>query len=238
MKRFGFLTAILAVVVLLAASSTPVMAGGKGSTTNCTRIQDGTIIYSAGHYLEGQPLKVGYDIYGYNYQAHMFNGYYANVYLGGEGLPPYEGDTEAYLAANPEAENKWYWPYRDCELLMKWNDAWLGNKDCDGDGKLDRHFGYDSYIGSGAWETNHQKDSYIGDDGKEHQWEYFCKIVAVPADAVLVDNIWYTAEGTEMGPSIWGAFAIIQSVYNDPYGGYHGVEYVSPASAGFGFYKP
>jgi hypothetical protein len=45
----------------------------------CTTIQDGIIQYSTGHYLEGEPLTVGYDPYGYNYQAHMFNGSTANV---------------------------------------------------------------------------------------------------------------------------------------------------------------
>ncbi|MCK4581454.1 MAG: hypothetical protein KAU10_08875, partial [Dehalococcoidia bacterium] len=102
----------------------------------CT-IQDGIIQYSAGHYLGGEPLTVSYDPYGYNYQAHMFKGSIANAYLGKDGFPPYEGDAEAYLAENPGAESKWYWPYRDDELVMKWNDAWLSNKDCNGDGKLD-----------------------------------------------------------------------------------------------------
>lgn len=43
---------------------------------------------------------------------------------------------------------------------MKWNDAWLSNKDCNGDGLLDRHLGYLTYIGSGAWLTNHQSGTY------------------------------------------------------------------------------
>jgi hypothetical protein len=95
--------------------------------------------------------------------------------------------------------------------MMKWNDAWLSNKDCNDDGKLDRHYGFDSYIGSGAWETNHQSGTYIGDDGKEHKWTYFVKIVAKPtADYNCA------AYG---GEEIWGAFCVIQSVFNDPYGG-------------------
>ena len=203
----------------------------------CTAIQDGILTYSTGHYLEGEPLRTGYDDYGYNYQAHLFKGYYANVYLGGDGYPPYEGDDDAYLAVNPNAESTWYWPYRTVKLTMKWNDAWLSNKDCDGDGSLDRHYGFDSYIGSGAWETNHQWDSYEL-DGKECKWVYFTKIVAVPDDAILEDGIWHAADGTEIGPVIWGEFATIQSIYNDPCGGYHGVEYLSPAGPGFGKYKP
>jgi len=93
----------------------------------------------------------------------------------------------------------------------------LSNKDCDGDGKLDRHNGFDSYIGSGAWETNHQSGTYIGDDGKEHKWTYFVKIVAKPTG-----DYDCAAHG---GEEIWGAFCIIQSVFNDPYGGYHGLEF-------------
>jgi hypothetical protein len=67
--------------------------------------------------------------------------------------------------------------------MMKWNDAWLANVDCDGDGLLDRHYGFGSYIGSGAWLTNHMWGSYlhladewslvfVRDDGAEfpHTW--------------------------------------------------------------------
>ena len=199
-----------------------------------TAIKDGVLTYSPGHYLYGVPLTLGYDPFGYNYQAHMFSGSYANVYLGGAGFPPYEGDDEAYLAENPGVEGTWYWPYRDVKLTMKWNDAWLSNKDCDDDGALDRHYGFDSYIGSGAWETNHQ----YGEDGKTYKWNYFVKIVAVPSDAYIVDGIWYTADGAEIGEVIWGSFAIIQQVENDPGAGVHGVQYLSPAAAGFGFYGP
>lgn len=50
--------------------------------------------------------------------------------------------------------------------------------------------------------------------------------------------MWKTAGGIEIGPAIWGEFAIIQEVYNDTGTGDHGVLYKSPASPGFGFYKP
>ena len=211
----------------------------------CTTIQDGVLTYSEGHYLAGQPLMTGYDPYGYNYQAHMFSGYYANVYLGRDGFPPYEGDDEAYLAANPGAASKWYWPYRQVKLVMKWNDAWLSNRDCDGDGLLDRHHGHDSYIGSGAWETNHQWGTYVGDDGKEHQWEYFVKIVALDepyatsedvdedGDGVTDYVLVYDSEGNLLGQLIWGSFVRVLQVYNDPYAGDYGVEFLAPP-AGFG----
>ena len=227
MKRVAM---CLLVLVLLVVPSTAV----AGPKPDCGCITKGEILYSAGHYLAGTPIPTGYDAYGYNYQAHLFKGSYANVYLGGAGFPPYEGDDDAYLAENPTAAAHWAWPGRDTRLLMKWNDAWLSNKDCDGDGKLDRHFGHPTYIGSGAWETNHMFGSYDGDDGETCTWNYFTKIVAVPDDATKVAGIWYTADGTEIGPDIWGQFATIMEVENDPCAGIHGAQYISPAGPGFG----
>jgi hypothetical protein len=118
--------------------------------------------------------------------------------------------------------------------MMKWNDAWISNKDCDNDGSLDRHYGFESYIGSGAWLTNHQKGEYLDDNGKKCRWNYFVKIVAAPADAYKDAGMWYTAEGVEIGPVIWGEFAIIEQVENDPCAGIHGMQYVSPDHAGLG----
>ena len=206
MKKLAILGVVVAVVAMLLAMTGGVVAAKK---VDCTTIQNGELYTS-----DGALITVGYDQFGYNYQAHMFNGRYCDYdrVLGGE--------------------------YCDVQLIMKWNDAWLSNKDCNDDGLLDRHFGYESYIGSGAWCTNHQSGSYLGEDGKMHKWTWFVKIVAAPADAYKEGGTWYTADGTEIGLAIWGSFAEIQSVYNDPYGGYHGVEYLSPASAGLGFYAP
>lgn len=78
------------------------------------------------------------------------------------------------------------------------------------------------------------KGSYTGDDGNTCNWEYFTKIVAVPSDAYEVGGVWYAADGTEIGPDIWGEFATIQTVENDPCAGIHGVQYLSPDHAGLG----
>lgn len=190
-----------------------------------TTIKDGVLTYSAGHYLSDQPLTLGYDMYGYNYQAHLFKGSYANAYLGRDGFEPYAGDTEAYLALYPEAENTWYWPYRDVYISMKWNDAWLSNADRDNDLSLDRHFGFDSYIGSGAWEMYYE---CTYDEFGEIDYEYRCKIVAVPSDAYKEGGIWYSAEGVEIGPDIWGQFAIIEEIENGE------AIYQSPLRCGLG----
>lgn len=282
----------------------------------CTTIQSGTLENSA-----GEVITTGFDDWGYNYQGHFFHGGYCDAYRNAA----------------------WCQPYKDVQVSMKWNDAWLSNKDCDGDGLLDRHLGFNSYIGSGAWETNHQSGTYEGDEivswnvsgtwlldfangtdnrefrdlvqdedgnvtgefwyldstwkyggtlvgdvtgdiltlhydrnpaydyigdfeatvtetglidgsftdsnGKELtwtatgvnpavyetcSWNYFVKIVAAPADATLTDGVWYSAGGTEIGPAIWGDFAIIQEVSNDTCTGDHGLLYKSPVRAGLG----
>jgi hypothetical protein len=179
----------------------------KKPSSGCTTIQSGDLLTS-----DGEVITTGYDKWGYNYQAHIFKGGYCDAYH----------------------DAAWCQPYKDVRLIMKWNDAWLSNKDCDGDGLLDRHYGYDSYIGSGAWLTNHMWGEYQGEDGKIYKWNYFCKIVAVPEDAELVDGVWYTADGEEIGPVIWKQFAVVEEVSNDQGTGEHGKIYLSPVGPGFG----
>jgi hypothetical protein len=230
MKRLtlGLVLVALFVVPLSVRADSPSL--GHGS---CTTIQDGVLKYGPGHYFSGQPLRVGFDSYGYNYQAHLFNGSYANARLGSYGLPPYEGNTEAYLAANPSVAQLAIWSYRDVELVMKWNDMWLANVDCDGNGQLDVHYPFVSYMGSGAWFTNHEWASYVVGD-QTCNWDFFAKVIAVPEGATQVGGVWHTADGTEIGPNFGAESATIQTVYNDPCGGIHGVEWMSPDHAGFG----
>src|SRR3989344_7401338 len=163
---------VLFAILALAISSTAVMAAKA-----CTTIQDGTLYTS-----DNRLITPGYDIWGYNYQARMFNGGYCDAYRNAA----------------------WCQPYKDVSLMMKWNDAWLSNKDCDGDGLLDRNYGYSSYIGSGAWLTNHM--SGANPDGTV--WTDFVKIVAKPTAGFNCAS----AGGAE----IWGSFCIIQEVLNDP----------------------
>ena len=178
----------------------------KGNPASCETIQGGNISAS-----DGSTIEVGYDQWGYNYQAHMFKGGYCDAYR----------------------DAAWCQDYKEDKLAMKWNDAWLSNKDCDSDGLLDRHYGFTSYSGSGAWLTNHMSGVYE-ENGEECSWVYFTKIVAAPADAYKENGIWYTADGDEIGPSIWGAFAQIQTASNDACAGDHGVQYHSPVGPGLG----
>lgn len=232
MKRVRTLSVL---ILLVFATVIPLGMSKKDYMT----IQDGVLTYATAtgypnHYYEENPLTTGFDEFGYNYQSHMFKGYYCNVYLCRDAYPPFTGDVDAYLAENPDAVTKWYW-YPDVMLVMKWNDAWLSNKDRDGDGVLDRP---DPAIGSGAWETNHQWG--INSDGSH--WYYFLKIVAVPADAYRVGaanaGTWYSSDDIEIGRDIWGSFAIIQEISNDPMLDDHGCIYNPPSPTGFGYYKP
>jgi hypothetical protein len=123
MRKILFLFLAFAVVALLVGVTSHLSVAKKDY---CVTIQDGTLLRS-----DGVPIVVGYDEWGYNYQAHMFNGYYCDSYRNAA----------------------WCQPYKDTELIMKWNDAWLSNKDCGTqvgeaqytnlyipDGNLDRHY--------------------------------------------------------------------------------------------------
>ena len=215
MKKLIYLIVAIVVLGLIVAGCLPVVppaeqsvADDKGSD-KCTTIQSGELYAS-----DGSLITTGYDMWGYNYQAHMFNGGYCDAYR----------------------DAAWCQPWKDVDLIMKWNDAWLSNKDCDGDSKLDRHHGFDSYIGSGAWLTNYQSGEYE-EGGETCKWNYYVKIVAAPADAYVDGGVWYTADGIEIGPVIWGAFAIVQQVENDACAGLHGVQYRSPVGPGFGQFQ-
>jgi len=204
MKKLVLVASIMALVFSVAAVTTAGKGAGK---KDCTRIQDGVLVHSS-----GELLTVGFDDWGYNYQARLFNGYYCDAYR----------------------DAAWCQEFKEDSLSMKWNDAWLSNKDCDGDGVLDRHLGFETYIGSGAWLTNHQSGDYEDGEGNLCKWNYFVKIIAVPLDASAVDGNWYTSDGELIGPEIWGAFAIIQEVLNDHCAGDHGLQFVSPVGPGLG----
>jgi len=202
---------VFALIIPLTYSATTNVLGAKSKkNAQCTTIQSRDLVTS-----DGETITPGNDDWGYNYQAHLFNGMYCDAYHNAD----------------------WCQPYVDINLQMKWNDAWLSNKDCDGDGLLDRHYGYDSYLGTGAWLTNHQSGEY-DEEGETCKWNYYVKIVAAPVDAVKEDGTWYTADGVEIGAVIWGDFAVVQTVENDPCAGLHGIQYVSLAAPGFGKYKP
>src|SRR3989344_3002560 len=135
------LIALVAVGAL--AEYSPVLAG-KPAT--CATIQGGTITDSVGN-----PVTNGYDQFGYNYQAHLFNGTYDSVDRNLDGT--YWGSVGDYV---------------DDRLLMKWSDPWLANVECTGDGKLDR--GLENGVVGGTskgWLTNLVNGDYTDANGDQ-----------------------------------------------------------------------
>jgi hypothetical protein len=148
LNRFWLIVCLLSIV--LAVPFTALAGGPKG----CTSIQSGTLVDGAGN-----PIVTGYDQFGYNYQAHMFNGTYDSSDRTLDGT--YWGSTGDYV---------------DDKLMMKWSDDWLSNQDCTGDGKLDR----DGLTGiSKGWLTNHIEGDYYDAFGNLQDYTYFVKIVWV-----------------------------------------------------------
>jgi hypothetical protein len=166
MKRS--MVTILLVSLLVAATASMVWAAKPtefdaqgnekawGANPGCATIQSGLITDSA-----GRPLSVGFDEFGYNYQAHLFNGTYDGADRNLDGT--YWGEVADYV---------------DDTLVMKWSDEWLANVDCDGDGKLDR--GLVGGIPGGTslgWTTNHVEGDYLDGNGDLQHYTWFVKIV-------------------------------------------------------------
>ena len=192
--------AMLMSVIFLSCNQTPSnpvvapLSQQNGVTSlakaGCVGIQDGILKDS-----NGNTMTLGYDEFGYNYQAHMFNGTYDGVDRVFDGK--YWGQTGDFV---------------DDKLMMKWSDDWLSAQDCNHDGKLDRG---DTGISKG-WETNHAEGDYYDGNGNLQHYTYFVKIVWVGP-----------------GGSLWDQYEIIEEIYNDPAGGYHGPTF-KPVAPGFG----
>lgn len=139
------------------AAAAAVLAFGIGSALAgkgaCATIQSGLIHDSAGN-----ALTVGYDRYGYNYQAHEFNGTY-----------------DSYDRVLDGKVNGQVVPYAEDSLQMKWSNDWLSNTDCNGDGLLDRGASGTSQ----GWLTNHVEGSYVDGAGVTQHYTDFVKIVWV-----------------------------------------------------------
>jgi hypothetical protein len=211
MRKGLVLALVVALALALVMTWSPVVWAQKSS---CNNIQSGLITTEVGTI---ETVTTGYDQWGYNYQAHMFNGRYCDFRRG---------------------ESGWWDAYCDDDLIMKWSDEWISNLDCDDgnsgipNGKLDRGLDKSTLTSDGlskGWLTNHQAGSYINDDGRKCKWTYFVKIVFVGPAPTVGDDPWE-------GYRIWGQYARIQSVYNDQCEGYHGIEFKPIVPPGFGHY--
>lgn len=148
---------IAAVLVLAVSLPSRTVAFAADAQGGCATIAGGTITDNAGN-----PLSVGFDQYGYNYQAHLFVGTFDSVDRQIDGT--YYGTTGDFV---------------NDALIMKWSDAWLASVDCNHDGKLDRGL-VDGQVGgtSRGWLTNEINGDYSDASGTHHYTE-FTKIVWV-----------------------------------------------------------
>jgi len=193
------------VIVAVACSTFLLLAGQNASAAECVSINKGTIKDSTGNVIE-----MGFDQYGYNYQAHIFNGLSDNY---SRPAVPVETGLDS--------------------LVMKWSDDWLSNKDCNGDGKLDRGLDPKTGLSTGisqGWVTNHYEGDYE-EAGEFYHYTEFIKIVFVGVAPVA------PATDPWAATRIWDQYAIIEDVFNDIHGGFHGVDKNTLANpAGLGFY--
>lgn len=159
MNKFNLIKALI-------FSATSIILSTNAFGAGCAAIKDGTITDT-----KGNSILLGFDKWGYNYQAHMFNGLYDN------NTRPDEPVTDGMV-----------------HLQMKWSDNWLSNKDCDNSGKLDRGGDGDD-VGSKGWLTNHEEGTYLDDNDEEQFYSYFVKIVYMSnsaAECPDADRLWGT----------------------------------------------
>lgn len=137
----------------------------------------------------------GFDMYGYNYESRLYVGDYDGADRYFDGK--YWGRTGDYV---------------DDRIVMKWSIGWDNAR-----------FG-DAEMGPDAWCTNHVVGDYLGDDGAEHHYTWFVKIVWIGADQYDPTNPY----------CLWNEFMIVEEVYNDPYGGYGGLQWKCEPGPGLG----
>jgi len=173
-----------------------------------------------------------FDQWGYNRTALVFDGWYVNAYAGrpgyypGPDATPYIGvrgdpcgNIDSYFAdvrvkcdpATGSPTNPKKYPYAYNVLLQinvnqAWDEATHGKAPWTPD----------------AWLTNHMIGWYLGEDGRVHQWEWFLKIVWIGPGGS--SSPYWRPGGDVIKLGKDDSFEVIESVYNDPYGGFQGIE--------------
>ena len=178
-----------------------------------------------------------FDKWGYNRTALVFKGWYVNAYAEKDGFTtPYVGikgdpcgNIDSYFSSagvicdptsGGPSDPKGYLYAYNVLLQINVNKAWD-----------DAHLAVASWAHD-AWLTNHQVGWYVGGDGKIHQWEWSLKIVWIGPGGS--NSPYWRPGGTEWEFYGMSEFEVIQSVYNDPYGGFHGIETLA-TSPGLGW---
>lgn len=179
MKR-KILSVLFAVVLVLAVTATPVMAA--------------------------KPVGKGFDQWGYNYQARIFNGLFGNA----DENRPGDGNPDTYLGSSTDS-----YDYYDKDgkyhkvtvnvagshLIMKWSEVWhMAVFGPDGIRNSDDEEPW----GQGAWCTNHVvgTGTIYDIDGT----------VIYEGHLTILSKIKWVGDTTGYTNPIWGPMAVIQKV--------------------------
>jgi hypothetical protein len=141
------------------AVAVPALSHAAPATHSCTTIQSGNLTD-----VNNSQISTGTDQYGYNYQAHMFNGISGN-----------DSRPSTLLTAGDH-------------LIMKWSDSWLANVSCDNNSQLDRGLVDGQQTGgiSKGWLTN----EFVGTNLDGSHYTEFYKIVYVGQNCSGPNCIW------------------------------------------------
>jgi predicted DNA-binding protein (MmcQ/YjbR family) len=193
----------------------------------------------------------GFDEWGFNWNAHQFNGYLINMMLGDhyfEGWAHYQQhvyDGEGIEFWNMLQATYGYFHFLmpvellDAKLNAHWNN-----------GLISKNGVYPAtWLNSDAWISF----KYSGNDGNEH-WSHFRKLVATKTgdyldkqdtngDGIVDMNddlgTWYNADGEEIGfeSAYWPELIVVQVINTGNVPPFFYAEYVSPWGPGYGHYK-
>ncbi|HKJ79716.1 MAG TPA: hypothetical protein VKA10_09275 [Prolixibacteraceae bacterium] len=183
----------------------------------------------------------GFDVWGFNWNAHHFNGYLINAVMGDylydfmlfhkwtEG--PYQGEGEEFLIKFVK-EFKFF-PFDpillDCKLVMHWNDALISKE---GEYPVTA-WDHSNWENSNGWITFH----YSMDNGNE-KWSSFQKLVAKRSSDYFDNGIFYNEKGEEIGiVSDWSTLIVIKKVNTGNVPDMFMDSYNSPLASGLGKYK-
>lgn len=175
-----------------------------------------------------------FDAFGYNWQAHHFNGYLVNAVLGDylyKDMPfhkwkPYTGEGESFIQEFVSTFGFFMLPpaLLDCQLVMHWNEAMISREgvypDC--------------WIDSNGWITFHYSMDKEGE-----KWSQFQKLVASRSSDYVENGTWYNKDGKEIGMISydWPTLVIIKVVNTGNVPAFMFPEYNSALSSGLGKYK-
>lgn len=180
----------------------------------------------------------GFDEWGFNYNACLFDGYLINAMFGDPAfmyMPHYKdmvytGEGDSFWE---EVVSKYsYFVYMmpadmlDCKLMMKWNTNLLSKEGI-----------YPvTWVDSGAWIVFHYQ---MNTD--EQKWSQVRTLIACRSTDTLDGDFWYDADGIEIGKKsyYWSELIIVKVVNNgdNPFiPSAMPDDYLSPSGAGVGKY--